>query len=79
MVTQSWENVIHRILLEALRSGAGNDPECLARMVAWATLRAYSEHPEWGQAQFCAMPRSVIIDRMAAMLVNGTPIERMAV
>ena len=44
-----------------------------------AALRAQLVHPEWGQAKLLIMPEHDIVDRLAAILVNGTPVERMVV
>lgn len=49
-------------------------------LVVWAAIRAYQSHPEWGQATLqWVQPKGAIIDELAAILVEGTPVERMAV
>ena len=74
---QSWEQAIHKMLVEA--AWVGCDLEERVLLLAWAALKANINHPEWAQAKLLALPNSEVVDRLAAILVNGTPVERMAI
>lgn len=77
---QSWETTIHKMVVEAARGVPIVSLEEYVRLVAWATLRASTLHPEWAQAQALTMPSdAALVNRLAAILVNGTPVERMVV
>lgn len=74
---QTWDTTIHAMLVEAC--GITWDIEHAVRLVVWAALHANMDHPEWAQAKMLALPDSTTVDKLAAILVNGTPVERMAV
>lgn len=79
-VTNSWETTIHKMLVEVAQGKPIIDLESYVRLVAWAVLKANAMHPEWAQAKLLALPGDTeIVDRLAAILVDGEPVERMAI
>ena len=78
-MTQSWEATVRRMFLEAECRGERKDKEAFAMMVVMAALRASKNHPEWAQAKLLAMPDLKAVDKLAALLVKGSPVERMAI
>lgn len=78
-VTQSWETTVRRMFFEAECRGERSDKEEFAMTLVMAALRASRNHPEWAQAKLLALPDSKAVDRLAALLVKGSPVERMAI
>lgn len=64
---------------KAFTKGEGDILVESVESIVLATMRACQSHPEWAQAALLTTSVPDIIDEIATALVEGMPIERMAV